>query len=320
MAASLILHIGANKTGSSAVQTFLRLNHASLRAADVLVPDKELGTSNKITGEHVFAFQQLLSHEKRAELASKLNLLVNAGSSRVVCSAENLSNGAHYQYFAKALQQVDCKVILYIRRQDELLTSSWQQWSSKREVDFEAWLVLALQRLGHWQRCIDGWEATVGPGNVIVRIFQKSDLRNGDVVDDFIECAQLSEPSDGFKRSTDIVNPSYSDLITPIVSGNEFIFSSEHDNRFYSLVGNLTGSHYVSQKRVSLISKAQREKIVEFYRQQNEHICKRYFPNRPRLFDPVNHDKYDYLTSEELVRRQLGFLCSLMFALAKRDE
>ena len=55
MDSRLILHIGANKTGSSAVQEFLRLNVAALRKLNYIVPDRELGTSDRVTGEHVFA-------------------------------------------------------------------------------------------------------------------------------------------------------------------------------------------------------------------------------------------------------------------------
>ena len=319
MTARLILHIGANKTGSSAIQSFLRLNHRALGAAGVLVPDRELGTSAKVTGEHVFAFQEFINTSNRAALETRVRALVNSGAKTVICSAENLSNGANFQFFNKFLSGLNCKIVLYIRRQDELLTSSWQQWNSKRETDLNAWLLLALQRLGHWNRCIDGWETVSAPGSVAVRVFQRADLVKNDVVDDFIEACGLEEPAGGFKRSTGMVNPSYSDLITPIVSGSKFIFTGEHDNDFYHMVGDLTGDFYVAHKRISLISAAQRDKIIEFYRLHNEAVCRRYFPGRPRLFESVDHTKYDYLTTEELSRRQLQFVTELVFSLYKRQ-
>lgn len=318
MSARLVLHIGANKTGSSAVQAFLRMNYKVLGTRGVLVPDRELRVSNKITGEHVFAFQELFNAGNRVELQTRLTALLQEDTGTVICSAENLSNGANFQFFSKILSGTDCKILLYIRRQDELITSSWQQWSSKTETDFDAWIVLALQRLGHWQRCIEGWENVVGAGNVIVRVFQRSDLAKGDVVDDLIQCLELGEPEGGFVRSPKTVNPSYSDLITPIVSGNKLIFEGEHDNKFYDMIGNLTGDFYVTQKRVSLISRIQREKVIEFYRAENETICRRYFPKRERLFEAVDHNRYEYLTKDELTKRQFEFLSALIFALYNR--
>jgi hypothetical protein len=321
MDSRLLLHIGANKTGSSAIQTFLRLNAAALRGLGYLVPDRELGVSDRVTGEHVFVFQEMFNRSDRLGLEARLRALLKSNAKVVIISAENLSNEANFQFFNKILTGIDCKVILYIRRQDELLTSSWQQWYSKTEADINAWLVLALQQFGHWLRCIEGWELAVGAGNVVVRVFQRSDLTNTDVVDDFIDVAGIEAPEKPFVRSSELINPSYSDVITKLVSGSKVLFANAHDNDFYKMVEDLTGDHYVAQKRrVSLISAQQRDKIIEFYRLENEAVCRRYFPNRSRLFDPVDHAKYQYLTNEELSRRQLQFLASLIFALYKRQS
>jgi hypothetical protein len=321
MDSRLILHIGANKTGSSAVQEFLRLNVAALRKLNYIVPDRELGMSDRVTGEHVFAFQEMFDKSNRSALESTLRALMSSGAKAVLMSAENLSNGANFQFFNKILPSMDCKVILYIRRQDELLTSSWQQWHSKVETDINAWLILALQQYGHWLRCIDGWEQAAGAGNVAVRVYQKSDLTNGDVVDDYLGVAGIDTPETPFVRSTELVNPSFSDVITQITGGSKFLFANSHDSNFYKMVQDLTGDHYMSQKRkISLISPRQREKIIEFFRPQNETVCRRFFPNRPRLFDPVDHSKYQYLTDEELNRRQLEFLASLVYAMYKRQN
>jgi len=320
MSARLILHIGANKTGSSAVQSFLRLNVKSLRSLGYRVPDSELGLSDKVTGEHVFATQTLFNRADRAGLANKIALLMQAAEPTLIISAENLSNDSNFQFFDQALDGLGCKVILYIRRQDELLTSSWQQWNSKREVDFNAWLILALQRLGHWQRCIEGWESVVGAGNVTVRPFQRSDLVNADVIDDFVSLLGLSNPLPDFIKPPSLVNPSYSDVITSLASGSKFLFDSAHDSKFYDMVANLTGEAFVAQQKVSLLSRAQREKIIEYYRPQNEAICRQYFPGRPRLFEEVDHSKYEYLTSEEMTKRQLEFLASLIFGLYKKTQ
>lgn len=320
METRIILHIGANKTGSSAIQDFLRRNWKLLRGHDYLVPDRDLGLSENITGEHVFAFQEMFNDSNRAGLEAKLRALTKLDNKAVLISAENLSNGSNFQLVGKAIAGLNCKVVLYIRRQDELLTSSWQQWHSKREIDFNAWLVLALQRYGHWQRCIDGWETAAGAGNVTVRVFQRTDLANGDVVDDYVSMIGLDEPHPVFVRPEGVINPSYSDLITPIVSGSKFLFAGEHDNDFYNMVGDLTGEHYTTQRKISLITPQQRDKIIEFYRHQNEGICRKYFPGRPRLFESVDHSKYDYLDREEFMRRQLEFLASLIYGMYQRKR
>jgi hypothetical protein len=318
MSSRLVLHIGANKTGSSAIQHFLRLNWRTLRDHGYFVPDSTLGLSDQVSGEHVFTFQQLFNNSNIDDLRSKLRALITPNAPHVIISAENLSNGSNFQHFTHALTGLDCRVILYIRRQDDLLTSSWQQWYSKTEVDINAWLILALQRYGHWQRCIEGWESVVGPGNVTVRVFQTADLIHGDVVDDFMHLLELEKLAVSFKRADSLVNPSYSDVITPFIAGNKLISENAHDNRFYNMVGQLTGDHYIGGPRVSLISPQQREHIIEFYRRENEYICRKYFPARPRLFEEVDHSRYEYLQESEMVRRQLAFLASLIYSLYRQ--
>jgi hypothetical protein len=311
----LIIHIGANKTGSSAIQSFLRLNWKLLRSRGYFVPDQNLGNSENITGDHGLHLQHLFDHSDYASLKAKIKLLMNSESNVVLISAENLSNGQNFQLFNQIVHGIECKVILYIRRQDDIITSSWQQWNSKIETDFHAWLILALQRLGHWQRCIAGWETVVGAGNVISRIFQRSDLVSGDVVDDFISLLALGDPLPNFLRPESPVNPSYSDVITSIVSGCNFIFANEHDNKFYEMVRKLTGDTFVAKNKISLLSRAQRETVIEYYRPENEAVCRKYFPGRSNLFDAVDHSRYEYLTSDELRKRQLEFLVSLIYAM-----
>ena len=318
--ARFVFHIGANKTGSSAVQAFLRTNWRSLREMRFLVPDRELGTSERVTGEHVFAFQDLMNRSDRAGLETKLHNLAKSDLSTIIFSAENLSNNNNFQFFGKALGGISTKVILYVRRQDELLTSSWQQWHSKRETDFHAWLILALQRIGHWQRCIEGWENVVGAGNVTVRVFQKSDLVEGDVVDDFSSILGINASQPPLVKPSSFVNPSYSDVITEMVSGSKFLFSGEHDEAFYKMVGDLTGTYFVEKRKVSLLSREQRNKTIEYYRAENEVVCKRFFPSRPRLFDAVEHSKYDYLDEREMVKRQFEVLLALVYAMYRKDK
>src|ERR1022692_4124652 len=109
----LILHIGANKTGSTAVQTFLRLNWKVLLSLGFLVPDRELGASENISGDHLSVLQKLIDDSDHAGLDAKINLLMQAKAQVVVISAENLSNGLNYKFFSRILPGIDCKVVLY---------------------------------------------------------------------------------------------------------------------------------------------------------------------------------------------------------------
>ena len=317
----LLLHIGANKTGSSAVQSFIRDNLSLLDEAGYAVPDNELKWSKRVTGFQVFGLAELFadggSPERTAAVFDELMRTAPAGKT-VLISAENLSNQGIQRFLTQVCSRYRTKVILYIRRQDELLTSSWQQWNSKIESDLDAWIVKSLRLHGNWAQIVEAWEQIAGKGAVTVRIYERAELRDGNVILDFMDCLGLGDKAGAAKLTGDEVNPSYSDVITPLVSGNRGIFRDVHDNEFYQLVGKLTGDSFAKRKRVSLISRDMREAIMEHYRAQNERVCRAYFPGRARLFAAVDHSKYEYLSHDQMREQQMKFLTEMVFRLSQK--
>jgi len=315
-----VLHIGANKTGSSAIQNFMRLNVQKFSDLGYDIPDRKLSKATGVTGEHVFALEDMFRRNDKSGLLKKFGELKDwAGDKTVLMSAENLSNLGRSDYFDEIGKKYTLKVVLYIRRQDELLTSSWQQWFSKVEQDFQAWLVLALQRIGHWERIVKAWEEICGKDNMRVRIFDRTEFLDGDIMTDFLDCLDLADKRDDFSYETGKqINPSYTDVITPLVSGNRAIFQDANDSEFYKMVGDLTQEYYSKGKKVSLMSRAQRETVVQFFHVQNERIRREYFPDRTRLFKVVDHSKYDYFSKDEMHEQQLRFLTHVVHGLYQK--
>ena len=321
MDSEIIFHIGAAKTGSSAIQAFMRVNRAALRAAGLLVPDAELGPGERVSGEHVMTLQRMMDANDPTAIAARMDALVEAaGGGAVLISAENLSNLGKQRHFARTAERHRSRAILYIRRQDELIASAWQQWHSKVEDDFDAWLIRSLRQYGQWEQVISAWEEVVGAGRVAVRLFERDAMAGGSLTRDFLQALGLDPDDPAFEHEIGTVNPSYSDVITPLVAGNRAIFEDANDNGFYALVGRLTGDSYVERRKVSLMSRAQRDAIGAFYAQMNARVRDRFFPGRPHLFAPVDHGKYQYLTREEIVRRQLSFITEMIVALSKSQE
>lgn len=321
MARKIILHIGASKTGSSAIQSFMRLNHDYFSENGFFIPDSHLRKSPKISGEHVMVLQELMTDPDKSRVIDAFDFLRDTVSDdqTILISAENLSNLGRHALLEKALEGFDVEVILYIRRQDDLLQSAWQQWHSKIESDFNGWLIKGLRQYGHWDRLINQWESVVGEENVKVRIFERSEMAGGDLLRDFLDCLGLDPMTEEPEFDVGTVNPSYSDLITPLVAGNSNIFKDANDSAFYHMVGRLTGDTYVKQQKVSLMSRQQRESTMFFYRDINQRVCKKSFNGRKQLFAPIDHSKFLYLTEEELTKRQLQFLTHLVFSLARNN-
>lgn len=322
MRKKVILHIGASKAGSSSIQSFLRRNRFGFAKLGYIVPDSALSVGGPVTGEHVFAVQALNRPGDARTFRDRMDAIFDQSGPEaraVLISAENLSNLGNSAIIAGLSDAYDVKVVMYLRRQDELLTSSWQQWASKLETDFHAWLITALKQYGQWDRVLAEWAAHAGKDGMIVRVFDRASFLHGDLLQDFVDAVGLGANSGDFDYVQDDSNPSVSDVITEMVSGNRRMFEDVHDNRFYNALNELTGNALVEKTKVSLLTAMQRDKVIEYYRPVNEAVCRQYFPGRTRLFPPVDHAKYRYLSADQMIDEKFRTIMTIISALVQKD-
>jgi len=320
---TLILHIGANKTGSSAIQTFLRLNATDLTRSAVFVAPSDLSLDGEISGQHVWFIEELLSDipTGRRRIARRLDKLM-AGlpeGARLLISAENLSNGTGAERVFAGLSEIyDVQVLFYIRRQDELLLSSWQQWESKINGDFWAWLTNCVGIRGDWRAVLQEWENVVPSKNITVRIYERSRMPDGDVIADFAQAIGLSEHLSELKMPEGVVNASYADAVVELAKGNPALFRDKHDNDFYNAVEQLTEGRYHRNPRESVITHEQRCAILGRYAEGNEWVRAHYFPDLAELFVLPKRSDYAVLDGDGIEARKWELAASLIFGIAKR--
>jgi hypothetical protein len=323
MPEKLIVHIGANKTGSSAVQRYLSMNSLALRAEGIIVPDEDLRIADKIQGHHVFRFKQLMDSpsegRKQLEEAIEAVDLAHPKATAILLSAENLTaNPVAPSLFEGLTRRFDIEVVIYIRRQDEYILSSWQQWYSKVWVDFWAWAISVVGVMGDWRAYLENWETVVPRDKITVRIFERSKLEGGDVIADFHSMLGISRPLSALAYPESAVNPSFSDAIVDLVKGNELIFRNVHDNEFYNFVAKMTGDRYRKTARQSSISYSQRKAMIRRYKQQNDWVKHSYFPHlEGELFSPPKERDYDYVSPDDTDQQKLEFLTTMLYQMYK---
>ena len=170
-----------------------------------------------------------------------------------------------------------------------------------------------LTDYGHWERLAADWAGVVGAGRVDVRLFEREAMVEHDLLKDFVTAIGLGDAKAAFDYDVGVVNPSFSDVITPLVAGNRRIFEGGNDNRFFNFLLKIDQGMFGGAKKVSVISRAMRESICAYYQEANQRVCTKYFPGRQRLFSPVDHSKYHYMEGEELLKAQLQFLLELTY-------
>lgn len=198
---TLIIHIGYGKTGTSAIQSFLTQNRRTLSKYNVYYPD--LGR-DRTHAHHEFATAArpikdtgydsgLTSFEFIRKLALELE---NRAEEIIVLSSEIFSGEivfSNLQPLKKLFHHI--KIVAYVRRQDQLIMSSYQQWvkDGTYHIDFSDVPYLPYffsTGLLNWSRFIKNI------GIVLVRPYERVQLFKGDVISDFLYHVLGLDPTD----------------------------------------------------------------------------------------------------------------------------
>jgi hypothetical protein len=201
----LFIHIGTNKTGTSAIQQFLSGHRKELAKQGLLYP--KTGCSG---GAH-YEISRTLGFDygvKPAPLAERTALLgrlraeVEASQcEKWVISSENFVLPKDVQLVHELFSDFDCRIVVYFRRHDHWWFSAYNQ-AVKMVIHppwgrgFQGFLNFNRRRnpkFGNYRALLDRWEAAFGRENIIVRPFEGVQNQPNIIVDfiNALGCAEL---------------------------------------------------------------------------------------------------------------------------------
>jgi hypothetical protein len=208
-----LLHIGAPKTGFTALQKFLAANYLRLRGLGLHYPEASL----RGFGHHDIAFlvaggypdwataQDRPLEEMVRDLAAEI-----AGSEAAALSSENFYLQPNPPGVARLLEQAgigtqQVQVVVYLRRQDEAHLSWYNQAVKAQGYSGTiAESIAATDALWDYSKQLARWAAVFGTQNILVRIYQPPQSSCGDIRRDFLRVAGLAET--GFDFPAEAVN------------------------------------------------------------------------------------------------------------------
>ena len=337
----LIIHIGAGKCGSSAIQAYLGANAAALRAQGVLIPGLDLTTNARVYGQQINFFVNLLGapelanlphspHQPtrpdaalivRRRLATLKEEMDKSNLHTLIISAENLSGlHAYSRLFSEEKAHFDVHIVAYIRRQDEYLSSSWGQWYVKAYKNIGEYLSARAPVDGDWYAMLTPWLEDFGRDRVHVRLFDRKTMYNGDVVDDFIKTIGL--PVDENHKKIGIINESNDERLISLAHHVQDEFTSIHDMSFYDAMNELLGKDSRQNKSKPYIFDPEiRSKIMDYYSQSNENVKRIFFqkiPRDTRLFpSPAKNEVLD-LSPIEKLEKEISMLTKIVYSLTRK--
>jgi hypothetical protein len=220
----LYLHIGTEKTGTTSVQKFLRKNRELLARNGILYPEAP-GPQNH-TGlaaaaqdvEKVGPLRKSLGltseeavRKHRAEMMAAFKAELGARPWKTVvmsgehCSSQ-LGEDAEVRWLKDWLAPLfdTIRIVIYLRRQDDFLLSLYStavKSGATHSIRVPADKALKA-RYDHWG-LLERWAHVFGREAMICRRFERARLKNGDIVDDFLDAAGI-DPGLDFERPEDV--------------------------------------------------------------------------------------------------------------------
>lgn len=322
----IYFHIGAGKTGSSAIQHALAINHGELQNQGIYIPSDDLTEHGKITGYQVWWFEnlkKLASDEASAELRSQLEATIDFAENReckkVIFSAENLSNDFSWSaLFQDILKSHEVSVCIYIRRQDDYLLSAWQQWGIKTGHDINSWLYKNIGTSGDWSKPIKEWQK-IATNKLHVRVYQRSRLINEDVAEDFLNF--LDVDTNKITKSKSNINSSFNIAVEELAMVAPGLFEGPHDNNFFNMVQKYSTLAHKKIPKESRLNASQRISIIERYNQSNQWIKGEYFSDlEGQLFDMPCESDYIVPSPSEIESKKWALITELVYGMHQKNK
>lgn len=289
------VHIGAPKTGSSALQRFFSRNRSRLKRYGLLYPSASL----RGHGHHDIAFQLNGTYPEWATPSKHgLSLLLDAIADEtadhkgdILLSSENFYLFPQPQALANALESSGILgarpivILVYLRRQD-LAHESWYNQTVKAQGYTHTFpeCIDSFASLWDYDKQLKKWESAFGQDSVIVGIYDGLEESSVRLLKHALRV--LGRPDADLLFPKERVNPGLNrDILEFQRERNTLPIPAAEKRRFNeSLMALSQASRGNGQfDESSLLDDNQRCRLIERYRAGNHQVALRYF-GRPDLF------------------------------------
>lgn len=298
----LYIHIGRPKTGSTALQHFLMKNRQQLLTRGVLYP---LTGCHQLSS-HLFAYAysdrlragaHLPAIDQRELWLALGEEVKDASAGRVVLSSENFWFVDPRRVKDDIDGKYDVRVIAYIRRQDNVIASSFCE-EVKRELisldaDVEEFALDPLRlELLDYLAILDEWSSCFGLDNLAVRVYER--LSGGCIASDFCRLLAI-EPGD-LEIDQVTVNPALPyDVLSLISNANAFKSGDAAKRRFVTALSEAVALLDPDPRydAAGLFCRELRERIMRVFEKSNAEISRKYLrASHGGLFPSLNEEEF----------------------------
>lgn len=307
MKKKIYLHIGQPKTGTSSIQVFLAKNAEKLKQHGYLYPELESledARKGEITSGNMGYISRTLLPELhgefppgsdyKVELKKLISSIEKVECDNVILSSEFLCVLPATSLFnlANALKDYEVKIVIYLRAQEQFIQSVYAQrvkvhQEARSPLEFIEYLIKHDPHIDYYT-LIGRFGDIFGKDSLIIRIYEREQLINHDLVEDFLDAIGVSDRSDFVfdKRGVNKTHNKYVILLQRLVNDH---LSPSMAVKLSNFITKIDINSYFDDKH-QMINKKLKKKIIEKYRKSNRKLAKEYlgrengilFLNQPR--------------------------------------
>jgi hypothetical protein len=308
----ITLHIGAEKTGSTSIQAFLGLNRDLLLKQGVFIPDF-LTTGKDPNGQNhrklpvialnpdkkddLFVLMELTDPHKRKSAIQKwkeefLAAAMESTHPHWIVSSEHMQSRLTTIEEVRRLKSLlsgsfsEVEVLLYIRKPINAAASLWSTLIKGGNAISEFPLPdnWRVENNCNYKEIIERWQVVFNDA-VKVRLFQKSSYHDGDLIKDFCHATgiQANESFD-FPPTK---NETLSGEAIRILSKLNKEIPMQKKKKLNPVRGNLNRfiiKHFSNFPKF-LPAKEMTEAYASYYKDSDEWVRSKFFPDRKSLFE-----------------------------------
>ena len=315
----LVLHIGLGKTGTTVLQRFLAQNREVLLERGIEYPQEGLvDHAHHLFSPHVPHYmQQRWTFVPVSDWAGPVSA---KEASSILLSSELMSSASADEiapYCNELRAHFDVRVVIYLRRQDHMLASTYNQQvkSGRQKRPLGATWLKRLPAYDYLEK-LRRWESAVGRDALVVRPFEREQLEGGDIRTDFLHHVYGMEVDEAFVLSEDDPNPALASDVLEFKRQLNWVVT---DRRFHRRCNRLLQSFVDSTRRpgqsvdaaTELMTPNERVALLGALSATNAEVARRYGIDREgRLFrEPLPQRTRDHaapvsksVTGQEILR------------------
>jgi len=297
MKKTIYIHIGSPKTATSTLQVFFNENERTFNQEDICFPISGKGGafSKRPLSHHRIAWSITNDDYLPTGLKTEDGYII-AGelaeeiqnfefSTHIISSEAFFSPYINTAPLLDALEAYDVYIVVYLRRQDDWVESNYGTniMMPYPSVDSIEEFIKHSQKTLLYSNIINLWAKSLGNERIIVRPFDRNQLTNGDIIDDFISI--LPEIRiETFKKPDRNYNVRLSrESLRFLLNLKKEMTDKEMYSKIVRLLVRAESNQVLFDNKMSFLSPQEKTALLERFTSDNNDIARTYL-NKDELF------------------------------------